>query len=286
MRPSRLAAAVACVALSGCGAVGGAEPNPASAGWLAPAGTWLSEVSGKMNVPKPSAKFYTGHPLFLWPGLFISPGPHEGYPSRKAMGLFQPVLTLGQGCSSSIGCGPDKPWTIANWYSNCTGSTPDKANYCHDAYQSIQTGDTLSWYMRRVGSSSVFPMQYEMGWSSTLNTSQSAGPFVQTITAGGDRGRAVVRDQQRHDRPELRHAATVAVPDLGRGRQRPGGQGAESRVEVRAWRPARDHARLRMDWTERRVRLLDGLRLGIRSVAQVGRIRVRCRGRAEAGQGR
>jgi hypothetical protein len=184
MRPSRLAAAVACVALSGCGAVGGAEPNPASAGWLAPAGTWLSEVSGKMNVPKPSAKFYTGHPLFLWPGLFISPGPHEGYPDRKAMGLFQPVLTLGQGCSSSIGCGPDKPWTIANWYSNCTGSTPDKANYCHDAYQSIQTGDTLSWYMRRVGSSSVFPMQYEMGWSSTLNTSQSAGPFVQTITAG------------------------------------------------------------------------------------------------------
>eukprot|EP01052_Picozoa_sp_SAG31_P028311 SAG31_NODE_2722_length_5188_cov_6.223030_7_plen_326_part_00 len=181
--------ACCCALLSGsCAAAGAggttATPNPASAGWLTPSGTWISEVSGKMNVPKPSAKFYTGHPLFLWPGLFISPGPHEGYPDRKAMGLFQPVLTLGQGCSSSIGCGPDQPWTIANWYSNCTGSKPDAADYCHDAYQSVQAGDTLSWYMRRVVSSTAFPMQYEMGWSSALNTSQSSRPFVQTISAG------------------------------------------------------------------------------------------------------
>jgi hypothetical protein len=87
-----------------------------NAGWTAPEGTWISEFSGKMNVPKPSKKFYRGHPLFLWPGLD---------PTGQATGLFQPVLTLGQGGNT-----PEMPWTIANWFSRCG---PDfGAKYCHD----------------------------------------------------------------------------------------------------------------------------------------------------------
>ena len=74
-----------------------------NAGWTAPKGTWISEMSGKMNVPKAPKQFYRGHPLFLWPGLD---------PTGQATGLFQPVLTLGQGGNT-----PDLPWTMADWFS-------------------------------------------------------------------------------------------------------------------------------------------------------------------------
>jgi hypothetical protein len=131
MRRARLAA------LLGCAAV---LPEPAEAGanaaWTAPEGTWISEFSGKMNVPKKAAKFYNGHPTFLWPGLD---------PTGQATGLFQPVLTLGQGGRRD----PNEPWTIANWFSRCGPYDALKkefgAKYCHDAYQNVKEGDTLSW---------------------------------------------------------------------------------------------------------------------------------------------
>ena len=126
MRRARLAA------LLGCAAV---LPEPAEAGanaaWTAPEGTWISEFSGKMNVPKKAAKFYNGHPTFLWPGLD---------PTGQATGLFQPVLTLGQGGRRD----PNEPWTIANWFSRCGPYDALKkefgAKYCHDAYQNVKEG--------------------------------------------------------------------------------------------------------------------------------------------------
>jgi hypothetical protein len=140
----------------------------ANAGWTSPSGTWVSSFTGKMNVPKPSKTFYNGHPLFLWPGLD---------PSGQATGLFQPVLTLGQGGHRD----PNMPWTISNWFSRC--GPHDAAKYCHDKYQNVHEGDTLSWYVRCIGKSKVFPMQFEMGWSS-LTRNQSSGPFVQNVTKG------------------------------------------------------------------------------------------------------
>jgi hypothetical protein len=44
--------------------------------------------------------------------------------------------------------------------------------------QNVHVGDTLAWYVRRIGTSKVFPMQFEMGWSSLMRN-QSSGPFVQ-----------------------------------------------------------------------------------------------------------
>ena len=108
----------------------------ANAAWTAPEGTWISEFSGKMNVPRKPVKFYNGHPTFLWPGLD---------PSGQATGLFQPVLTLGQGGRRD----PDEPWTIANWFSRCGPYDAAKkefgAKYCHDDYQNVNEGDTLGW---------------------------------------------------------------------------------------------------------------------------------------------
>ena len=185
----------------------------ANAAWTAPEGTWISEFSGKMNVPRKSAKFYNGHPTFLWPGYD---------PSGQASGLFQPVLTLGQGGRRD----PDEPWTIANWFSRCGPYDPAKkvfgAKYCHDDYQNVNEGDVLSWsatlacrrirhliksnqlactlnaihdwlagcahlcrYVKRVKDTKVFPMEFEMGWASLTNTSQFSGPFVQNISRGG-----------------------------------------------------------------------------------------------------
>ena len=106
-----------------------------NAAWTSPAGTWISEFSGKMNVPKPSKTFYRGHPLFLWPGLD---------PTGQATGLFQPVLTLGQGGNT-----PEKPWTIANWFSRCgpynATTKTFGAKYCHDDYQNVHE----VWYLPR-----------------------------------------------------------------------------------------------------------------------------------------
>ena len=94
-----------------------------NAAWTAPPGTWISEFSGKMNVPSPPKVFYSGHPLFLWPGLD---------PTGQATGLFQPVLTLGQGGNTRA-----KPWTMADWFSRC--GPHDAAKYCHDTYVKEKT---------------------------------------------------------------------------------------------------------------------------------------------------
>ena len=169
-----------------------------NAAWTSPAGTWISEFSGKMNVPKPSKTFYRGHPLFLWPGLD---------PTGQATGLFQPVLTLGQGGNT-----PEKPWTIANWFSRCgpynATTKTFGAKYCHDDYQNVHEvwslprpalcpflcsahvaagrcaqGDVLSWYVKRVGTSKVFPMEFEMGWSSDTRDQKSLG-FRKNVSMG------------------------------------------------------------------------------------------------------
>ena len=98
-------------------------------------------------MPTASAKFYNGHPLFLWPGMD---------PTGQTTGLFQPVLTLGQGGRRD----PNQPWTIANWFSRCgpydAATKKFGAKYCHDAYQNLDAGDILSWYVRRVGTGKVF----------------------------------------------------------------------------------------------------------------------------------
>ena len=144
-----------------------------NAAWTSPADTWISEFSGKMNVPKPSKTFYRGHPLFLWPGLD---------PTGQATGLFQPVLTLGQGGNT-----PEKPWTIANWFSRCgpynATTKTFGAKYCHDDYQNVHEGDVLSWYVKRVGTSKVFPMEFEMGWSSDTREQKSMG-FRKNVSMG------------------------------------------------------------------------------------------------------
>jgi hypothetical protein len=44
--------------------------------------------------------------------------------------------------------------------------------------QNVHVGDTLTWYVRRIGDGKVFPMQFEMGWSSLMRN-QSSGPFIQ-----------------------------------------------------------------------------------------------------------
>jgi len=137
-----------------------------NAGWTAPKGTWISLFSGKMNVPKAPKTFYNGHPLFLWPGLD---------PTGQATGLFQPVLTLGQGGNT-----PAQPWTMADWFSRCGPN--DAAKYCHDEYQNVNEGDTLSWWVKRVGTSKVFPMQFEIGWRSVAGT--GGGSMVQNVTQG------------------------------------------------------------------------------------------------------
>lgn len=44
--------------------------------------------------------------------------------------------------------------------------------------QNVHVGDTLAWYIRRIGDGKVFPMEFEMGWSSLMRN-QSSGPFIQ-----------------------------------------------------------------------------------------------------------
>eukprot|EP01065_Artemidia_motanka_P017608 TRINITY_DN2103_c0_g1_i1.p1 TRINITY_DN2103_c0_g1~~TRINITY_DN2103_c0_g1_i1.p1 ORF type:complete len:260 (+),score=68.41 TRINITY_DN2103_c0_g1_i1:79-858(+) len=149
-----------CATAALAAALHSAEAND-YATWSMPSGKWVSEFSGKMNVPKKPKTFFSGHPVFLWPGL--DPGGQES-------GLFQPVLTLGQGGGTT-----DEPWTMADWFSNCPG-------YCHDSYKKVQEGDVLSWYVRRVKDTTTFPMEFEIGWSSQ-NTGDS-NKLVKNVTKG------------------------------------------------------------------------------------------------------
>ena len=49
-------------------------------------------------------------------------------------------------------------------------------------YTNVRVGDTLSWWVKRVGDSKVFPMQFEIGWRS--ESGNGNGSMVQNVTEG------------------------------------------------------------------------------------------------------
>eukprot|EP01084_Bolivina_argentea_P167704 290997_1 len=112
-----------------------------------PSTTIIHRFQGEMNVPiKPTVE--PGKVLFLWPG--INPYGGEG-------GLMQPVLTYG----ANYGQG-NKVWGMANWFSDCPG-------YCHDPYQSVKEGDTISFYMQYIETYKNGSQHWEMGYESYNN---------------------------------------------------------------------------------------------------------------------
>merc|ERR1712176_828707 len=112
-----------------------------------PASKRLVSFAGKMNVPlKPLTE--PGKVLFLWPAI------------NPSGDMMQPVLTYG----ADYGQGAGK-WGMANWYTDCPG-------YCHDPYQPVEEGDTISFSMKYVKTFPNASRQWIMHWS-TLNSGQS-----------------------------------------------------------------------------------------------------------------
>lgn len=117
-----------------------------------PSSRRLVSFEGKMNVPvKPLVE--PGKVLFLWPAID---------PSGDMM---QPVLTYG----ADYGQGAGK-WGMANWYTDCPG-------YCHDPYQAVDEGETLTFSMRYVKTFPNASRQWIMHWSA-LNSGQSSSYVV------------------------------------------------------------------------------------------------------------
>jgi len=142
-----------------------------SADFTLPDGKYVSEFSGKMNVPDLPAKMPNGKALdchgqkgepgqcgfSLWPGL---------EPSNL---LFQQFLTNKF----------DGQWQIGMQYWGCgdTGSTEtchcrdgwcDRSEVDHPSvYPSVNVGDTISWYTKLLSNSTSDNLWYKMGWSSS-----------------------------------------------------------------------------------------------------------------------
>lgn len=110
----------------------------------------ITRVSGKMNVPrKPAVE--PGKVLFLWPG--VNPYGGQG-------GMMQPVLTYG----ANYGQG-ERVWGMANWFTNCDKAA-SSSGYCHDAYQPVDEGDTLSFSMQFLHTFANGSNAWQMSWSS------------------------------------------------------------------------------------------------------------------------
>jgi hypothetical protein len=124
-----------------------------------PSGDKVVRFEGKMNVPiKPATE--PDNVLFLWPGL----NPYSGQG-----GMMQPVLTYGE----DYGQGAHK-WGIANWFTNCGYDS----GYCHDSYQSVAEGETLSWSMQFVGTETNGSQKWNMNWSAYNSGQSSTFPVV------------------------------------------------------------------------------------------------------------
>jgi len=135
-----------------------------------PDGKYISEFSGKMNVPDLPPKMPNGRAkdchnkngepgacgFSLWPGI---------EPSGL---LFQQFLTNAY----------DGQWQLGMQYWGCgTGST--ETCHCRDGwcdrsevddpvvYPSLNVGDTISWYTRLLSNSTSDNLWYQMGWSSS-----------------------------------------------------------------------------------------------------------------------
>ena len=110
----------------------------------------ITRVSGKMNVPrKPLVE--PGKVLFLWPG--VNPYGGQG-------GMMQPVLTYG----ANYGQG-ERVWGMANWFTNCDKAA-SPSGYCHDPYQPVEEGDTLSFSMQYLHAFGNSSSAWQMAWSS------------------------------------------------------------------------------------------------------------------------
>jgi len=139
--------------------------------WTLPNGKFLSEFSGKMNIPKQPKENHDGPPMAWWPAMW-------------GKTFMQPCLLWVE----------DKGWRMVNqfWYCrknagwSCSkhGNDPTvndcaKVDFCNEqADLGITTGGTISWYMRlitkpigNVTDTSGGKYVYELGMTSPTGSS-------------------------------------------------------------------------------------------------------------------
>lgn len=147
-----------------------------SADFIVPDGKYISEFSGKMNVPAlprkmPNGKATDCHSqkgqpgqcgFSLWPSI---------EPSSL---LFQPFLTNKY----------DNQWQLGMQYWGCGGTGSTETCHCRDGwcdrsevdnpsvYPSLSVGETISWYIKLLSNSTSDNLWYQMGWSSTYHTQE------------------------------------------------------------------------------------------------------------------